>query len=1478
MKINRNFLMWIVLSVVSVVSFQNCGQQGDISLKLDDTASGSLIKDICAVNPEHVRCTNETPTGKIEEYRYVDVKQPEIPDLKIFLVLDNSDSMRVSQVNLVNNIEKMFNANSAGLKDYNSEIFIITTAQLNNIGNSLFRNNVNAKNNYQKVIERIHEISNVAYVQSIIDVLRPNAVGGRKTTGLLEGDMIGFKAKMSRSPTAADPKYDTLDVNFSPAYLTHVEQSSIFSVKYAKGESIQDLVDKVKARVEFLDPDKQALSQSIAFGVTPVDNVPLIDVVEKESGLCAMARVLHEVKNNPENSLIKKGELATFILVSDEKEHDPEGLECVKSYQFQQPVPGYLHKGECVDSEATVSYKIPSNKTVTLKVNKPYTRHIRQAYESIKDEVVERMGKCDVKFHQSQGRLKVNKNTHTVKFKRKVLDANGNDAISYWKHDLRFDRHNKKHDLKFDRTTLSHKLVFDRISTKYKLTGTRTVTSPRYSLDVKRQKIAKFQKVTYKREVLLTKEGGQISVVATINPAPLRVANVNFSSPTQCTVAWLRGVPAVAAAEESLEPRNSYRYTLSECVINNDVTTDNTVVTVVGTKPAVSSCNEALAKSIYPEGSLASHESYAYTSVSCSDLAAVVAPANLNITKDGGVPSVCDVGLASSLDAGKPSIDPSKGETLVYSAIACTNASTTEAARQITGIVGSYSAANIVDYIKNKDGDRNFTEYANYSYQNTPSSEANVKIENIVSSCPSSNLAAYVASKDNRANVSYSNESCVDKEIKDDNQSITNIDGKYDEGTMGPLVNYVKVKDGNKDNVRYDDLVVTNKPTYKIENLSVAEDGKAPATCDAAYARRVDNALPTLQSGETLVYSDVTCVNASTSFQLTRSGSTIKYDGTYAHRVLPYESGLGSTSVAGRACTEAEKSAMLANEASLSPSLFIIDNNKLEVDATNGCRVYNTDVTSQNSTAKTNILNAINGDNGVKYSANAAACDVAIANHCSSSSTLNSGGYYFCKHEVANYIKYIAPEPESRIYTLKAPVRHDGVNELHWFGFQNIQTVNKSNQPMEVNLLNLKCSQVVNACDAASANMTVLAYFKMKYAGNNDALYQAINKKIDSNDTVSDPLQIAACDANLISSHPRCNDKSVMVSGVLSYDTAQSDVAITVALDANVTCDDNCTADSCKTKEGSSFNIPILSAGQPKKIREFYGNFCTVGSYVTTGEATRVTAAVNLAMANSDSVGYANNADVCSVTCADSGLCKVAANSELDISTMTVRQYLAQKNQNIDPSKVTSCKVVRKAIEVIDSKRSYTEIDNACLRPLGVALANKYVRGKMQYYDADPAPKNAVKLVKENEASLENYIKRSFASVLGDGYVNMIAFTSLDSGTDGEPVGVDYNRVAESVRGQVRDVKASSVEYGEALKFLGEKVSAQLASSFKVSDIASSQQITRVWYSSWFTKGKFIELGPTDFSASANSFVITNPTIVEKMKNEASFKFFVEIY
>lgn len=1452
MKINQNFLFWVALSFVSIVFFQNCGQQGDIALKLEDDASDTLVQDICSVNPDHVRCTNENPTGKVEEYRYIDVKQPLIPDLKIFLVLDNSDSMRVSQVNLVNNIEKMFNANGEGLKDYNSEIFIITTAQLNNINNALFRAKINDKNGYQKVVEKIYEISSVQYVQNLIQIFRP---GTSKTSGLLEGDLVGFKAKSSRIPSSIADKFDEFNLSFYPAYFTSVDQPNIVSIKYSKGESIQTLVDRLKARVEFLDPDRQEFNSSINFDGSNVDNVPLSEVVEKESGLCAMARVLHEVKNNPESSLIKKGELATFILVSDEKEHDPQGLECVKSYKFQQPLPGNLYRGECVDTDSTVSYKVPDLKTVTFNVAKPYLKHIRQVYETIKPEVTKRDGKCAVDFNRSYARLKIWKNSHSLKFDRRVLDADGNPIISSWKNELKFKRTTLKHFVEFQRSTLSHKVKFDRVTKRFNVKADRTKIQPKYSINIDRKKIAKYQKVAFSRKTVLIKEGGGTETPiggTTYAPAAFKVYNVNIPT-ADCTVDWLRSIPVVKAAEATLpsSPKQEYRYTISQCVAENVETLDPKTLEVFGVKPVAANCNKALAQVLYPEPALEANESMEYKPVTCGDVASLSTLVKLNVTNVGPAPASCTgvESAASNVDLNKPSIDAGLGETLEYKNVVCASGNGVDLVElnvEIKDKPGNYSAAVLLDYIVGLDGNKLNTAYVNTSFTNTPSLPSAVVKSNLIDGpIPVGvDANAYAKLKDNKDNIAYSS-AVIKASNVELSTSIIEYGSKYVPADNAALLAYVKQKDGSLNNTEYSVLSVVNTAQYIDSKGDYAFDGKAP-TCNLDYAKSKDDKAPALQAGQSYSITGIACVDSKAAHSLVRGSTTIKYDGTYNIKAMAFER-LDSN---GRLCDATERDTLLNAEKNDATTPLQLVSGVIELDS-EPCKISNVAVT--NST----VLNAINALTSVKEGATDAVCTEAFVTKCTDNT-------YQCVNKNADFIAYRPFEAEARRYYLQPPILEG--QTLHWFGFEPVK-ITTSAGVQTIDLKDKKCNEVPGTCvGATDQTIKVSTYIAATFPG---ASPSAVTGK-----TVTDSTTIPACNSAFGGTgYTECRDLSKGVSDLVSYDVAAgTQVTLTGALDANISCDSACTATTCLAKTGS------LSDYSGKTLKQFYTSaYCAVASTApSVTVATRNTASISLSQANSNLAAFQNDADVCDLKCSTSGLCKMPS-GPIDISDITVKQFLAAKNQNIDVSKITSCKIQRNAVVAILGKSSSDAVDTACLKPAGTVLPNKYVRNKMAYYDADPAPINQVSLVKENAVDLESYIKANFDNVLGDGYVNMVSFSSKIS-DGGQVEGAEYNRVAESVNGLVKDVKASSTEYGEALKFLGEKVAAQLASSFKVADVAESQKVTRVWYSSWFTKGKFVELKPTDYSASASSFVVTNPEIVEKMKNEAAFKFFVEIY
>lgn len=1497
MKLTKQLFIWVALSISTVLFYQNCGQQGEIALRVDPAQLGGEKEDICQVNPSHSLCSGIAPIGKVEEYRYIDVKQPQIPDLKIVLILDNSDSMRVSQVNLVNNIEKMFSSNGEGLKDYNSEIFILTTAQLNNIGNKLFKTSVDFKNDYHKVLDQLYSAQFSNNLNQILPALRPLENSVLKTNGLLAGDMVGFYGKATRTPSPVSAVYDTFEYNFYPAYLANLNQPSVLSVKYRKGGSISELVNQLKERVELLNPDNQVLSKSIALGNGTADNIPLSEVVEKESGLCALGRVLYDVKNNPSESLVKKGELATFILVSDEEEHDVAGAECVKAFRYQQPLPGTLYKGVCADMESNVSYEVPDKRDWKLQVKQPYIKYIRQAQEHINGEILKVDGRCGIRFKQTHARLKVNKNSHKVTFSRKIVDGSGNTVVKSWNHDLSFNRINKKYTYTFDRVSEKHNLKFDRISLKHKVSSTRKLTTPQFNVNVSRRLVSKFQSVNYVRKTILTKEGNKKVEVANTGALTINIPGYNLVS-SDCTPAWLASTSAIKALEGALSASESYEYTISSCAIANTTKTETLNQDYSGLNPAV--CDASFVESIFPKSAMQANDVYFYDVLSCSAKANNVASVSVTSADIAGDVSgvTCDANYASSKDSSKPAVNPAIGQTLSYENVSCTSTSTTALNQALNGNAGHCGqVSDVLAYIITKDGNQANVSYANYSCldsDSTATGQARV-VDGVYAggSCVD-NIKAL---ENNPLNTSYANCSVNTSNVTDANQTISNISGQYSYTDDASLLAYIRVKDGNKSAATVDYSLVgvgyVNKPTYEDAKALVISsiDGKKPGTCDAGYASSKDSAKPALAAGQSLVYYDITCAdNTPVSYQLTRAGNTIKYDGSYGNLLLAYDSSLSSA----RVCTGAEQSTILLNESSASPAM-IPDGNVLEVAS---CVVSNADLVSA-TTASNNILSLVNAEANVKVGVSSAVCDAPITTHCAVGAANNSGGYLGCENKITDFVTYVAYKAEKRKYVLKAPMFDAVKNELHWFGFEPMQ-ITKNGNSIAISLLALTCEEVVGACGGNSANdaMTVENYFKMTFAGNDSAAWNAIKKTSISQNTISDPTNLAiACVPDAIKDYmgasdsrkdyETCNNKSVNATTAadIAYDTVTSEVIVTKNLNDTVTCNEVCTVDKCKVKSGSLASIPITVTenGNTRTLTmsEFYGNNCAVGQYTASTQVTkRNLAKVNLSEAARDLAIYNNNADVCSLTCKDTGLCKSAANLAADASDRTIKQYLADLNA-IDVAKIASCKMVRAAEVSIEDRVSKNDVENSCIRPAGSLLANKYIKNKayISYYSASlPNGRNDVVLVKEGSDTMPNYITNSFSSVLGDGFVSMASFSSQAANGQGSNLGKDYDDVARSVNGVIKDVKATSDQYGEALKFLGEKVASQLKSSFQVADVAPTQQITRVWYSSWFTKGKYIQLNPTDFSASSSTIVITNPDIIDKMKNEASFKFFVEIY
>ncbi|MCK6599666.1 MAG: hypothetical protein L6Q37_14975, partial [Bdellovibrionaceae bacterium] len=924
--------------------------------------------------------------------------------------------------------------------------------------------------------------------------------------------------------------------------------------------------------------------------------------------------------NNPEGSLIKKGELATFILVSDEEEHDISGTECVKSYKFQQPLPGTLYRGICADDEASTYYEIPDKRDWKLEVKKPYIKNIRQAQEHINSQINKVDGQCAVNFRQSYARLKVLKNTHKVRFSRKISNADGSTYIKSWSHDLNFNRVNKKYTFTFDRKSLKHKVKFDRTSVKHQVSANRKLTTPVYSVAISRDLISKYQSVNYVRKVILTKEGSKQVEVSNSGTLNIKIPGVNISA-SDCTASWLAARAEIKALEVPLSSSSeSYSYSVSSCAIANTTKLESFAQNYSGIKPL--NCDVNFAELVFPKSVMQSNDEYKYSNITCTQLANNVVSYSFNsndISGEAPTGASCNAIYAAAKDSSKPTVNTSLGQELTYESVVCASSNSTSNNVELTGFPGNCSlVGDLLSYIKLKDG-----SLANVSYANTSCVDTNVtslaQTRTELGTYSGSSCADSIKSLEgNLTNTVYENCSVALANVTDSYQSIKGIPGQYTYTNDANLITYIRVKDGNKsvDSTDYNLTSINivgrekyvNIPVYAddVAQYSLSIDGKIPAVCDLNYASLKDTAKPSLGSGQYLVYYDVSCIaNAQTNYQLARGDQVIKYDGSYGNLLLPYESSLESVI---RDCNSTEKSTLISSEASKSPAL-VIDGNILEFSS---CKVSNSALSTA-TTESNNILKLINADSNVLVGTNSSVCSTAITSYCAPGATNNPNGYYGCLNNAASFVPYVAFKAEKRKYVLKPPIFLSDKKELHWFGFEPIQITTISGATQTISLLSYFCEDVVGACESDSIvnKMSVENYFKQKYASGDENVWSSIKKVSFSDQTVSDPSSLAiACSPDTLidysgSSDARkdydiCNNKSVNASKSFDivYDLSLSNIVVTKNINDAISCDEVCTTETCKAKDGSRELIPIITndngVARALTMKEFYGGNCSV--------------------------------------------------------------------------------------------------------------------------------------------------------------------------------------------------------------------------------------------------------------------------------------------
>jgi hypothetical protein len=281
---------WMVLMVplVAVVAtFQNCS-------KVDFAATKDPLASVSG--------------EKVSMFADMTVGQAAVPPLKLIFVVDNSYTMQANQISLSTAFGSLFAGNNANnLAPFESTAYIFTTSQASIApSNSAFG-----------------LLPTVSYDQmksmSAANLLALRGLSSAQVDGKFAGDLVSYSVS-----TLPDPVTLLSNTTYLPTPVLGINSTGAsvvdLGIHKAKAGSVGDLAAAFSDRISYISPLRSKYDAN-GHGI-------LDPVIDHESGLCALARTL---KNNA--NFLQKGDLAAFVIVSDEDDNDPSGSNCVDAYQ-----------------------------------------------------------------------------------------------------------------------------------------------------------------------------------------------------------------------------------------------------------------------------------------------------------------------------------------------------------------------------------------------------------------------------------------------------------------------------------------------------------------------------------------------------------------------------------------------------------------------------------------------------------------------------------------------------------------------------------------------------------------------------------------------------------------------------------------------------------------------------------------------------------------------------------------------------------------------------------------------------------------------------------------------------------------------------------------------------------------------------------------------------------------------------------------
>ncbi len=381
----KNMVLLFSLLTVLVTSFQNCsnwnGSVAVLSKPLDDSSVNTLPV-------EYVPPPKSDKTSKFYEVEMGN--RTNFPDLKMFFIVDNSYTMKQAHENLAASFEKMYLGNSSqNLTPFNTSIYLFSTAQYNSNSISaslkakLPSKNASAINN-----SRDNNFINLSIDRDL------------NLSGNLAGDIIGYSTHNKLNSDLREVGFSKF-IEYQPAPVMSFDiepntgrNIASNEIKKEKNEQAQDVVAAFKDKLSVLSPTR-SLGKNFKITSSTINNVVIKtiegefnEVLDHESGLCAISRVL---RNNTD--YLKAGDLASFILVTDEDDYDPYGQNCIQLESTQELSPsesGWYQKAKCVSTnnyyQGNLRYQVTQTPSCIINYKTGYTASItgREAKTKVK--------------------------------------------------------------------------------------------------------------------------------------------------------------------------------------------------------------------------------------------------------------------------------------------------------------------------------------------------------------------------------------------------------------------------------------------------------------------------------------------------------------------------------------------------------------------------------------------------------------------------------------------------------------------------------------------------------------------------------------------------------------------------------------------------------------------------------------------------------------------------------------------------------------------------------------------------------------------------------------------------------------------------------------------------------------------------------------------------------------------------------------